>query len=539
MSAGVGGLATGFVVATAAEIFADEGKLGFMMSLSSAAMRLRAIDTDPDDGVNTKEIAKSGVNTPTAAYQSAAWATATEHLTLLDATDMPSLKPVRTQSKNFPSKGLESGIFTNKNGAALVARSDDALFIAFRGSNDIDGGIGNSPDSSQWGDKRSDHWKLFAKLDAAIQIYLAEHPEITKVYITGHSLGGGMVNAFMQSHKGEDIYEGVSFGSIRYGDSKSRADDRVTNVWNDGDIALALGGRADGSNIRFKVVGPDATSEHMPWLYQAEIKFLADLGYDIDELGGYTRVVFGALPTGLFSSGIGIGADSLQGTGGRDLILGGALSDRMQGLGGNDRIDGGSGAHDLAVYTEKTAGIVVALDGANWTDVQVGTKVQDRIRNIEDIAGGSGADIIIGDANHNRLAGNGRADLIDGGAGRDTIWGGWGHDVLTGGDGPDVFVFGAAALRANADIITDFTPDADEIALESAVFDELGRHFNKSEFYAAAGATKAHDKTDHIIYDTLTGRLYYDADAKGGDAGVRIATLEGKPAIGWHDFTIV
>jgi hypothetical protein len=352
-----------------------------MMALSSAAMRLRARDTDPDDGVNTKEIAKSGVNSPTVAYQSAAWKIATEHLTLLDADDMPSLKPVKSSSKDFPSIGLESGIFTNKNGAALVARSDDALFVAFRGSNDIDGGIGTSPDSSQWGDKRADHWKLFSKLDAAIKTYLKAHPEIDKVYITGHSLGGGMVNAFMQSHK-SDIYEGVSFGSIRYGEGASRADDRVTNVWNDGDIALALGGRADGDAIRFKVVGPDSFSEHMPWLYQAEIKFVSGLGYDIDELTGYHRVVLGALPTGLFSSGIGIGADSLAGTGARDLILGGALSDRMQGLGGRDRIDGGSGGHDAAVYTEKTARIAVTLDGSTWTDVLVGGKYEDRIRNI-------------------------------------------------------------------------------------------------------------------------------------------------------------
>jgi hypothetical protein len=255
-------------VTTAAEIFADEGKLAFLMTLSSAAARLRSEDTDPTDGVNTVEVAKTGVNAPTAPFQADAWEVATDHLTLLDAFDMPSLKPVKSSNKDFPSVGLESGIFTNKNGAALVARSDDALFVAFRGSNDIDGGIGSSPDSSQWPlDKRADHYKLFNKLVAAIETYIDGHPEITKVYITGHSLGGGMVNAFMQSHPGS-IYEAVSFGSIRYGDGPSRDDDRVTNVWNDGDMALALGGRADGDNIRFKIPGLDVASEHMPWLYR-------------------------------------------------------------------------------------------------------------------------------------------------------------------------------------------------------------------------------------------------------------------------------
>lgn len=525
-------------MATAAEIFAAEGKLGFMMSLSSAAMRLRAVDTDPTDGVNTIEVAKSGVNAPTVAYQAAAWATATQYLTLLDADDMPALRPVASRSTNFPSIGLESGVFTNRNGAALVARSDDALFIAFRGSNDIDGGIGSSPDSRQWGDKRSDHWKLFQQLDAAIKTYLAQHPEITKVYVTGHSLGGGMVNAFMQSHKG-DIYEGVSFGSIRYGKGTSRSDDRVTNVWNDSDIALALGGRADGHSIRFKVVGPDPTGEHMPWLYQAEIKFLAELGYGMDELAGYNRVVFGALPTGLFSSGIGIGADSLTGTGGRDLILGGALSDRLQGRAGLDRIDGGSGARDTAIYSEKSAGITVALDGANWTSVLIGSRTEDLIRNIEDVEGGKRADVLIGDGNSNRLSGNGGADYIAGGDGRDTLAGGAGRDVLTGGEGGDAFLFNAKAGKGNADTIVDFTPGVDQIQLENTVFKALGKTFTPSEFYGAAGATKAHDKTDHIIYDTLTGRLYYDADGKGGSGGALIATLEGKPALSWDDFALV
>ena len=52
-------------MATAAEIFDDEGKLAFMMTLSSAAMRLRSVDTDKTDHVNTVEKAKSGVNAPT------------------------------------------------------------------------------------------------------------------------------------------------------------------------------------------------------------------------------------------------------------------------------------------------------------------------------------------------------------------------------------------------------------------------------------------------------------------------------------------
>ena len=58
---------------------------------------------------------QTSVNAPTVGYQSAAWQIAGEWLVLLDATDMPTLKPVKSSNKDFPSVGLESGIFTNNN----------------------------------------------------------------------------------------------------------------------------------------------------------------------------------------------------------------------------------------------------------------------------------------------------------------------------------------------------------------------------------------------------------------------------------------
>ncbi len=533
------GLAKDVRMASAAQIFADEGKLAFFMTLSSAAAKLRSFDANPSDGVNTIEVVKNDVNGPAAPFQIDAFKDVQGRLTLLETADMPSLAPVATGNKNYPAKGLESGLFTNKNGAALLARSDDALFIAFRGSNDISGDfdIGNTPDSKQWGDKRPDHYKLFAKLDAAVQLYLSQHPEVTKVYVTGHSLGGGMVNAFMQDHK-SSIYEAVSFGSIRYGKG-SGTDSRVTNVWNDSDIALAIGGRADGASIKFKVFGPDAVSEHMPWLYSAEIKFLEKQGYDIADLTGWSRIVFGATTTGVFDYGIGISADELSGTSGRDLMFGGNETDSLQGLAGRDRIDGGSGGRDSAVYKEKTAGVSVTLDGDHFVTVTVGGKSEDRIVNIEDVTGGSGADRLTGDNRSNKLIGNGGADRLAGNGAADTLSGGAGHDTLSGGEGNDAFVFNARVSAGNADRIADFTWGEDSLYLEYDVFKKLGQTLTGTEFYAAAGAVKAHDKSDRIIYNTDTGKLYYDDDGKGSHAPVLVATLVDKPLLTVDDFNIV
>jgi len=40
---------------------------------------------------------------------------------------------------------------------------------------------------------------------------------------------------------------------------------------------------------------------------------------------------------------------------------------------------------------------------------------------------------------------------------------------------------------------------------------------NDARFYAAAGASSGHDASDRIVYDTLTGRLYYDPDGHWPD----------------------
>ena len=62
-----------------------------------------------------------------------------------------------------------------------------------------------------------------------------------------------------------------------------------------------------------------------------------------------------------------------------------------------------------------------------------------------------------------------------------------------------------------------------------------------TQFYAAAGATKAHDASDRVIYDTASGKLYYDADGQGGAAAVQIAMLGSSthPALVFGDLQII
>ena len=225
----------------------------------------------------------------------------------------------------------------------------------------------------------------------------------------------------------------------------------------------------------------------------------------------------------------GAGNDTLVGGSGDDRLKGDAGDDVLRGGTGKDRLDGGSG-RDTADYSDASKPIVVELDGARDARVRVGGAAEDWVRNIENVGGGKGADKLTGDAAGNVLAGNGGNDLLAGGLGADT---------LRGGAGRDRFVFDSKLKASNVDTIVDFAHNLDRIVLDHAVFRALGSTLDAGEFYARAGATAAHDKSDRIIYDKATGDLYYDSDGKGGHAAIHFATLSSRPVLDAGDFAIV
>lgn len=108
-----------------------------------------------------------------------------------------------------------------------------------------------------------------------------------------------------------------------------------------------------------------------------------------------------------------------QGRGGADSITGGLGDDILDGGAGEDTLDGGDGI-DTAVYGDKTASVVVTLDGENDATVFVGGVAEDTIRNIENVVGGSGDDTLAGDAHDNVFTGGAGSDTISGGGGTDT-----------------------------------------------------------------------------------------------------------------------
>jgi Ca2+-binding RTX toxin-like protein len=201
------------------------------------------------------------------------------------------------------------------------------------------------------------------------------------------------------------------------------------------------------------------------------------------------------------------GNDNIFGYGGNDLLRGGL---------GKDILDGGIGV-DTADYSDKTTAVKVTLNGSSNVSVYVNGSIEDTIKNIENITGGSGADLLVGDSLANTLRGN---------SGIDTLKGRLGKDVFYGGLGADSFVFDTALSTSNTDTIKDFQRGVDKLVLDDDIFKVFTSKTKVSTGNFIVG-TKALQSDDYLIYNTQNDMLYYDADGSGSrHSMMEIAKIE-------------
>lgn len=116
--------------------------------------------------------------------------------------------------------------------------------------------------------------------------------------------------------------------------------------------------------------------------------------------------------------------DTLSGDAAANVISGGAGDDTLA-TGGNaggtvDLLDGGTGS-DTASFAGYTANITARLNGATDGTANIAGAAIATLRGIENLTGGSGNDILIGDDNANVIEGGLGDDVLDGGAGVDTL----------------------------------------------------------------------------------------------------------------------
>jgi serralysin len=272
-------------------------------------------------------------------------------------------------------------------------------------------------------------------------------------------------------------------------------------------------------------------------------------GY-FSNVGGLTGNVAIAQGAVIENATGGTGADLINGNSSANALRGNAGNDTLHGLDGNDLLYGGLGndvltgdaGTDTASYDTASAGVTVSLAiTAAQNTVAAGVDTLSGIENLigssynDKLTGSSGANRIDGGAGADVLKGLAGADTLLGGSGNDSLYGGAGNDTLTGGTGADKFVFDAALSKTtNVDKITDFSVVDDTVVLDMSYFTKLAAGtLSASAFYAG---TAAHDTTDHVIYDSATGKLYYDPDGIGAAAQVLFAQLAPGLALTNADF---
>ena len=255
----------------------------------------------------------------------------------------------------------------------------------------------------------------------------------------------------------------------------------------------------------------------------------------------------------------GEGSDLLNGEAGDDLLIGAEGNDFLGWFSGqgNDTLLGGEGDDNFQLFAFAPFGDVVVSGGegvdtvvyrggAVVVDLQAGTLTSAAgtvsLHGIENFRAEDGAA---------QLSGNDADNFLEGAHGQDTINGRAGNDFLWGANNDDVYIVDTLG-EADADLIifekftmeVGGTVEDDQLWLDSRVMTELGAAGDFSadddRFHAEAGATGGADEEDRVIYDTQSGRLYYDADGSGEAQAQLIATImsSGHP-FGAGDITVI
>ncbi|MFI0842489.1 calcium-binding protein [Mesorhizobium sp. IMUNJ 23232] len=297
---------------------------------------------------------------------------------------------------------------------------------------------------------------------------------------------------------------------------------------------------------------------------------LDEVRYDRDFSRGGNDGVTVNLTTGVAVDGFGrqdtlVGIERARGTDADDTFTGNSAANRFRGLGGNDVLDGKAGADDMRggtgndTYVVDNSGDIVDenSDGGAGTDTvksSISFNLADTTKVFGDVerltltgssaingSGNSLGNIITGNSANNSLAGSSGNDTLSGGSGDDTLNGGSGKDTLTGGAGKDNFRFNTTlSASGNVDTVTDFSVADDTVQLDNVVFTALTTTGTLASAAFRANTTGlAGDSSDRIIYESDTGKLFYDADGTGATVGIQFAILTAGLALTNADFSVI
>ena len=198
--------------------------------------------------------------------------------------------------------------------------------------------------------------------------------------------------------------------------------------------------------------------------------------------------------------------DTLYGMGGDDTLNGGLGSDTLYGGTGDDTADYGTRSESIKVDLSVAIPTVIVDTNSNST-FESGVDEEDTLNSIENIIGGTNADIIIGSSGNNTLKGN---------SGADTLSGGIGTDYLDGGDDIDTIDF----TGVNEDVTIDLSK-----TLTQAVYTDA--YYKVSNIENIIGGFGADKLTGDVQVNTIIGGDGADTLDGGGVSGAGTDSLIG------------
>ncbi len=258
--------------------------------------------------------------------------------------------------------------------------------------------------------------------------------------VAGETLSGGDGNDSLNGGDGDDIHLGGAGDDILFGNVGADSFDggdgidtlNFTYYTASHNIDLALG----------KVLFSDGTFEQA-------------INIENVVAGSGANQILGSSANNQLDGGA--GNDVISGNDGNDILIGGDGDDTLRGGNGADRLVGGTGldsfdggdGFDTGDFSYSTA--VWTLDLQQGKALSSGTT--ETMVSIEALIGGTGNDILIGNAEGNQLEGYLGNDTVTGGAGDDVFVfkGGFGHDTVTD------FIAGAGSYDViDTDAFDDF-----------------------------------------------------------------------------------
>ncbi len=211
------------------------------------------------------------------------------------------------------------------------------------------------------------------------------------------------------------------------------------------------------------------------------------------------------------------GNDTFISEGQRNIFRGGSGTDTIDYSARSDSATRGDEAITVDLSQGKALTGPISTETLSSIENATGTRLGDIL------TGNEGPNVLKGLEGDDDLNGLGGNDTLIGGTGTDFIFGDGGNDKLTGNAGTDGFIFRVAPTAANADRITDFNPAEDVIGLSAAFFPGLPIGvIDASRLRIGPSAT---NPSHRVIYDSVTGRVFFDSDGSGATQAQLVATI--------------